>query len=363
MKPPPGTDQTDGAAPAGIAPALLPDGWSSAAQAGAPPTDSSLPATPEEITEKLSLRTSLAEALSRMFAFEKSGGLKSVLVFALSLMAFSWFADSLLPLIQEAGQWLIGTWRGSIPAHQFADLLKKLALPAAFFAVVASVLIVNALRNARPRSYESGVPDPHAGLIVQLSDYNPRGPGGESLYATAADIGSAAQSGGLSLAEVFRSNWGQMAFAVRYHAPVLRCCWVICTTGGRGSGKDFASAEKLIKAITKAASGREAQCFRVELADENDIGQAAQQVSGIYRRLSEHAPEMRVSDLIADFTGGTAAMSGGMILATLDENQEIEYVRRGVTLTVDLDAAAVREQRVIVSPRISRGMVERFMVK
>jgi hypothetical protein len=340
-----------------------PERLASAVQAGEAHLTTILSARFGEIAETPSLHTSLAEALSRMFAFEKSGGLKSVLVFALSLMAFSWFADSLLPLIQEAGQWLIGTWHGSTPAYQFADLLKKMALPAAFFAVVASVLIVNALRNARPRSYESGVPDPHAGLIVQLSDYNPRGPGGESLYATAADIGSAAQSGRLSLAEVFRSNWGQMAFAVRYHAPVLRCCWVICTTGGRGSGKDFASAEKLIKAITKAASGREAQCFCVELADENDIGQAAQQVSGIYRRLSEHAPEMRVSDVIADFTGGTAAMSGGMILATLDENQEIEYVRRGVTLTGDLDAAAVREQRVIISPRISRGMIERFVVK
>jgi hypothetical protein len=346
--------------PAGVAASTVtpPERLASAVQAGEAHPTTILSARFGEIEETPSLRTSLAEALSRMFAFEKSGGLKSVLVFALSLMAFSWFADSLLPLIQEAGQWAIGVARGSRPARQFTELLKKLAPPAVIFAAVALCLVVNAIRNARPRRYESAVPDPHPGLIVQLSDYNPRSPSGESRYPAAAEVGSAAQSSTLDLAEVFKSNWGQMAFAVRYHASVLRYCRVICTTGGQGSSKDFASAESLIKTIVKAKSGREVKCFRVELGDENDIRQVGQRVSDIYRRLPERAPELRLTDVIADFTGGTAAMSGGIILATLHEEREVEYIRREVTLTVGLDAAAVHEKWVIVSPRTSRAMVE-----
>jgi len=47
-----------------------------------------------------------------------------------------------------------------------------------------------------------------------------------------------------------------------------------------------------------------------------------------------------------------------MILATLQEDREIEYLRRGVTLATELDAAVVQAQRIIISPRTSRGMVE-----
>src|SRR5205085_9719603 len=171
-------------------------------------------------------------------------------------------------------------------------------------------------------------------------------------------IRQASLKGELDLAEIFKSNWGQLAFVVRYHAPVLRYCWVICTQSDRGSSRSYATAEGLIKAIVKRASGCDVTCFAVELADENDISITAEAVSHIYRRLRETAPELKASDLIADFTGGTAAMSGGMILATLQEDREIEYLRRGVTLAVELDAAAVQEQRIIISPRTSHGMVE-----
>jgi hypothetical protein len=307
-----------------------------------------------------SIRTTLAEALSGMFAFEKGVGIKSVLLFGWSLAVFSWFVDSLLPLGQELSQYALNWLQDKAPAHHFSEPAMKLLLPALVFLLTVAGLAYNAWRNARPHIYKSVVPDPHKGLIVQLSAYNNRGSGLQSRYESFEQIRQASLKGDLDLAEVFKSNWGQLAFAVRYHAPVLRYCWVMCTQGDKGSSQSYAAAESLIQAIVKRESGRDVTSFSIGLADENDIGQAAEAVSNIYRRLREVAPELKASDLIADFTGGTAAMSGGMILATLQEDREIEYLRRGITLATEMDAAAVQKQRIMISPRTSRGMVELF---
>ena len=306
-----------------------------------------------------SMRTTLAEALSGMFAFEKGGGIKSVLLFGWSLAVFSWFVDSLLPLGQELSQWF-WTWWKNAPVHHFSEPAMKLLVPAIFFLTTIAYLAFRAWRNTRPRSYESVVPDPHKGLIVQLSAYSDRGPGVQSHYESVEQIRQAALQGELDLGEIFKSNWGQLAFVVRYHAPVLRYCWVISTQGDKGSSRSYGAAETLVKAIVKRESGRDVTCFAVRLEDENDIGQAAEAVSHIYRQLREAAPDLKAADLIADFTGGTAAMSGGLILATLQEDREIEYLRRGVALAAELDAAAVQAQRIIISPRTSSGMVELF---
>jgi len=307
-----------------------------------------------------SMRTTLAEALSRMFAFEKGGGIRSVLLFGWSLAVFSWFVDSLLPLGQELSQYVLNWLRGSAGTHHFSEPAMKLILPGLVFLLTVAGLGVNAWRNTMPNIYRSVVPEPHKGLIVQLSAYSDRGPGVQSRYESAEQIRQAALKDEVDLAEAFNSNWGQLAFAVRYHAPVLRYVWVVCTQGEKGSSLSYDAAECLIKAIVKHESGRDVTCFVVELEDENDIGKAAERVSDVYRHLGETAPELRASDLIADFTGGTAAMSGGMILATLQEDREIEYLSRRVTLAVEMDAAAVQERRIIISPLTSRGMVELF---
>jgi hypothetical protein len=318
------------------------------------------PAPSGQITVTPTLRATLVEGLGRMFTFERGGSLKSVCLFATSVATLSWFIDSLLPVVQEASQYLVGWSSGSAPTHHFAEPLIKLALPLLAFGATVAFLIFNAHRNARPFVVVSVVPDPHPGLILQLSDYQPLSPSGQSRYATAEELQTAINDDTLDLAELFRSNWGQIAFAVRYHAPVLRHCWIVCTSGVQGSSRLFQTATSVVQTIVKSISGREVACYKVEIDDENDIGQTAQQISNIYRQLPETAPDLRSQEIIADFTGGTAAMSGGMILATLHEDREIEYIRRGVMLTPELDAAAVREQRIVISPKRLRAMVEMF---
>src|SRR5437868_9910145 len=114
------------------------------------------------------MRTTLAEALSGMFAFERGGGIKSVLLFGWSLAVFSWFVDSLLPLGQELSQWF-WTWRNGTPVHHFSEPGMKLMVPAIFFLATIAYLAIRAWRNTKPPIYKSVVPDPHKGLIVQLS--------------------------------------------------------------------------------------------------------------------------------------------------------------------------------------------------
>jgi hypothetical protein len=127
-----------------------------------------------QITVTPTLRATLVEGLSRMFAFERGGSLKSVCLFATSIATLSWFVDSLLPVVQEASQYLIGWSSGNAPTHHFAEPLVKLALPLLAFGATVAFLIFNAHRNAWPFVVASGVPDPHLGLILQLSVYQPR---------------------------------------------------------------------------------------------------------------------------------------------------------------------------------------------
>src|SRR2546423_7210922 len=93
-----------------------------------------------------SMRTTLAEALSRMFAFERGGGIKSVLLFGWSLAVFSWCVDSLLPLGQELSQYMLNWMRGNAPAHHFSEPGMKLLVPALVFLATIAGLALNAQR-------------------------------------------------------------------------------------------------------------------------------------------------------------------------------------------------------------------------
>lgn len=123
-------------------------------------------AAPAQITVAPTLRATLAQGLGRMFAFERGGSLKSVCLFAVSVATLSWFIDSLLPLLQEASQYLTGWLKGGAPEHHFTEPIVKLVLPLIAFGVTAAFLIYNAHRNARPLVVVSVVPDLHPGLII-----------------------------------------------------------------------------------------------------------------------------------------------------------------------------------------------------
>lgn len=96
------------------------------------------------------LRATLAEGMSRMFAFERGGSLKSVCLSAVNIAALSWFIDSLLLLPQEASQYFASWLKGAAPEHHFTEPIIKLVAPLAAFIAIAVFSIYYAHRNARP---------------------------------------------------------------------------------------------------------------------------------------------------------------------------------------------------------------------
>jgi hypothetical protein len=51
-------------------------------------------------------------------------------------------------------------------------------------------------------------------------------------------------------------------------------------------------------------------------------------------------------------------MSAGMIIATLNEKENIEYVNQRADLTSSLTHQQVRDQKIIISPRTSLRMAK-----
>ncbi|MEW6213257.1 MAG: hypothetical protein AB1631_33480 [Acidobacteriota bacterium] len=295
-----------------------------------------------------SRKETLSEVLASMFVIEGSG-FGSVATFIFSLLSFTWFIDSLLPIVQEAALRLYMRWSGATPTPtDFTSLLVKASVPSLIFMGIFVFLYWNRRRNTRPDVYDSIAPGPYKGLIVMLSKYNKR-PGKEG-YDSPDDIVAAIETGCLDLDKLFKGcNWGAMAFAVRYHAPALEHCWLIATKDG--STKHLDQAEQLIKHL----AGRNVALHRAEIENENEIGEIANAISGLYRELTKKGP-LPPSEVIADFTGGTAAMSTGMIIATLNERENIEYVNQRAELNSSITPQQTREQKIIISPRTSLRM-------
>ena len=235
-----------------------------------------------------------------------------------------------------------------MPETKFAESLSKAIVPVILFSGLILFLYLLRRRNLSVSEYSINIPAPHEGLIVMLSDYRKisEQPGYESPDEIAAEI----EAGTLDIERVFAGcNWGQSAFAVNFHAPALKELWVIITKDK--SSPQFEKAQKLFKFI----AGDLIRCDKVEIRDSSNIVEVARKISLIFR----HLTDLRGEQIISDITGATSAMSGGMILATLDEGRKIEYVRQGITLK-NFSAKEVREQNLIVSPETSPRLAQVF---
>jgi hypothetical protein len=89
-------------------------------------------------------------------------------------------------------------------------------------------------------------------------------------------------------------------------------------------------------------------------------------ISRIVRRVSQIYKDaaliynLEEAEIIADFTGGTSPMSGGMILATVDEGRKIEYLRQDRPLVVNGKARSVGEisqEEILVTISTSHSLV------
>lgn len=302
----------------------------------------------------MKIRTSrvrtLRTVLLAMFSLERGQPLSAMFLFMWSFFTLSWFSNTSTDLLVWLGACILALVQGDYATlSSFLEVVKKLLIPTVFLVGTIVALYFNYRRNRGPAEIVGISPDPHRGLIVQLSPYSSR----DSKYKTAQEISTALADNSLDAFELFKSNFGPFLLAARYHAAVLEHCWILTT---HQSENQFPLAEKLVRLIV----GKAIQCQPIRVTDPNDIGSTAREVRGIY--FEDKLPS---EDIIADFTGGTAAMSGGMILATLDEEQNLEYLRQDRSFFNDdgtlKDNDAIRKEAILLSPRTSREMVARVL--
>ena len=185
---------------------------------------------------------------------------------------------------------------------------------------------------------EPGQVRPSRGLILNLSLFNPLKSGltladlQEQSARLKPETITDAEHGKL-VANLYRTNWGPMAAAILVHdrdsnddwQPRLEACWIL-----RTSAIDASQSACAIDMISLLAR----RPIPVELVPVDDANSVAEVMAAVEHIYSHKAPvrSMLPGDVTSDMTGGTAAMSAGMILATLDDSRPVQYLRQPVEL-------------------------------
>jgi hypothetical protein len=302
----------------------------------------------------MSRRARFLETVSNIFDFQRNRTGRSIILFIFGAATFSWSITTLFNLLALGVKWAFQQfWWVLIerPNTAFTNAWMEFGLAVVCFLGALGVMYWNYRRNTAgdlvvvPKS-----PEPHRALIMMLSPYATR----ISSLKTHADVEDALGEETLRC-ELLKSNWGPLVVAVEHHKSALQHCWVVCTAGG--SESQYEVAEKVIRKFAE----KRVQCHKVVLANPTDISLIVSRVSQIYKDAAlEH--NLEPEHIIADFTGGTAAMTGAMILATIDDNREIEYLRQDTSKPLVIDGKAlspeeIKEECILLTINTTRSLV------
>jgi hypothetical protein len=265
-------------------------------------------------------RAGVIEILRYFLDFKRNQTGKSIVLFLIGIVCLGWIASTVYGLFNILSRGLLGLLGATKLLDDWNWSLRVALLDVALSLVAFSGIYWLMKRHLRPSSTQSKkilfeTPAPHDGLIFLLSPYKPR----ESIFGAVDRIYLDDEK---AREHLLKSNWGPLVVAVQHHAQSssLKHCWLICTKGATGSALQFDKAKELIKHFVS----KKVKCHIREIASMNDVGNVAQVVEEIY----EKAPlgeNLQPDQIIADFTGGTAAMSGGLIIATLLKDRHVQY--------------------------------------
>ncbi len=258
----------------------------------------------------------LTDVIESLFAVRGSG-FGAVFKVVLGILSLGWIADSIFPFLQAGSYYL---WTKSLPSEfNSAEKLYTMTIPVVWFFCYVGVLFAIRQQKINVLNYPIQGSYPRRGLIISLSPFNEK-------QTTAAELEKQIDDKTLDIEQLFNhTNWGQLAFTIAHHAPLLQKCWVFSTSK---SSEQFPVAEKLINYVSQQFEGRTINCSEIKLEDENNISEMATKVNELYHDLGNTESPLHARDVISNYTGGTSAMTGGMIMATLNENREIEYLNQ-----------------------------------
>jgi hypothetical protein len=281
--------------------------------------------------EKQSGRSVWADVIPLLLKHKEFLGKRGAWLALAGFLVLEWLAHASAPVVEQLADPLL-SWFGWRPAAGLARSTVELLLPAAVFVCVVRFLGWYVRRQEAPSVEEpvGGKVYPHRGIIASLSWFSV--PGGRDPEVSRrlreeieAALAPAAGSGPNHRARVLRllyqTNWGPLAAAVELHGPRLRHVWLLCT-------KEAAEDYKLIAGCIGFLTDGLAAVEPIPVADNNSVTEARLKVHSIYETQVKPAG-LRENQVIADMTGGTAAMTAGVILATLDEQRHVEYLSQG----------------------------------
>jgi len=180
-------------------------------------------------------------------------------------------------------------------------------------------------RSRRVPAYQLRPPALHSGLLCTLGPYRDRG---ACPYADEKAVAAAIGKPGFR-DNIMLSTWGPLVAAVEHHSAKLTHVFLVCTRGQTGSAADIPVATRVVQSFAPSAA-----CIPVTLPDANDVGCIASLVNNTFAvARSEHG--LSAGDIIADMTGGTAAMSAGIAIATLPVDRHLQYLRQDCPLVAN----------------------------
>jgi hypothetical protein len=103
--------------------------------------------------------------------------------------------------------------------------------------------------------------------------------------------------------------------------PVLTHCWLLAGPG-EGEKSSQSNAERL--AETCKVKGIVAEIWPLEDAD--NVEETYRAVKIIYE-IAQNKYKLAKDDIIADYTGGTKSMTTGMVLAALEQDARLQYMK------------------------------------
>jgi hypothetical protein len=249
-------------------------------------------------------------------------------------LILEWLAHASAAVVERLGAAMLGLI-GWHPQPGLAEAAVELILPSLVF-----LGVVRGLGKYIQR-YKAGIPNTaisavfaHRGLIASVSLFgvrsgNPGPPDPQASGRMREEIRTAAMSTAGSgpnhrehlLRLLYQTTWGPLAAAVELHSERLRHVWLLST-------KEVEADRQLIESWIAFLTGGRASVEPVAILDNNSVTEVRLRVHSIYEtqvKLAGHAE----NQVIADITSGTAAMTAGIILATLDERRHVEYLSQG----------------------------------
>jgi hypothetical protein len=287
-------------------------------------------------------RISFIEVIRNLFTFERNRTRNSLLLFLAGFAFLGALPNALFSVISFTNKWLLHRlYRTAVesPGVNLGIGLFDFFVTLGFVGVILLIMLrFSPAPAARAAILEP--PLPRRGLVLLVSVYRPRA---NSAFQKPDDIDFNHPSARL---ELFKSNWGPLAVAAEHHSSELKHCWLLCSDGEDGSHKQAHHAERVIRYF----AGARVKCH-IELTDANDVSKIANDVKALYDRAALRF-NLAPDQVISDFTGGTAAMSCGLVLANVAAEHDVEYLRQDKPLVqngVALTRSEILENQVVVT--------------